>query len=143
MENSKKCPRCEKEYHICDFNKDKRSKDGLTYTCKFCNNKQKQQSYQKLKHRKPDYIEGKSRICRKCLKELPIDNFDPKCTSKDGIQYNCKQCINEQKQISRNKRCQLPKIKIAEKTCLQCNLITSTDNFYKKSGLLIAKALKN
>lgn len=39
--------------------------------------------------------EIKTKVCRKCGRELPITEFARKSTAKDGLQSYCKQCNNK------------------------------------------------
>lgn len=41
--------------------------------------------------------------CNKCGRELTIDNFHKKHSSKDGLQYYCKECHNQSVRQSYNK----------------------------------------
>ena len=36
--------------------------------------------------------EIKTKVCIKCGKELPIDAFNKKASSKDGLQTHCREC---------------------------------------------------
>lgn len=46
---TKVCSKCGKELPISDFHKNKRRKDGLNSSCKYCDNKQKKTSIEKYK----------------------------------------------------------------------------------------------
>ena len=47
---TKVCSKCGKEPPISDFHKNKRRKDGLNSSCKYCDNKQKKASIEKYKN---------------------------------------------------------------------------------------------
>lgn len=36
-----------------------------------------------------------TKVCRKCGRELSIDNFSKNCKHKDGLQNMCKECVSE------------------------------------------------
>lgn len=36
-----------------------------------------------------------TKICTKCGRELSVDMFHKKSTSKDGLQHYCKDCTND------------------------------------------------
>jgi hypothetical protein len=40
------------------------------------------------------------KICSKCKRELPIDNFYKDCSTKDGLRHRCKECIKNDNQAS-------------------------------------------
>ena len=45
-----------------------------------------------------------TKICTKCGRELSVDMFHKKSTSKDGLQHYCKECHNESTRKSYYKR---------------------------------------
>ena len=45
-----------------------------------------------------------TKICKKCGRELSVDMFHKKSTSKDGLQHYCKECHNESTKKSYHKR---------------------------------------
>lgn len=47
---TKVCSKCGRELPISDFHKNKRRKDGLNSSCKYCDNKQKKASIEKYKN---------------------------------------------------------------------------------------------
>lgn len=36
-----------------------------------------------------------TKVCKKCGRELSIDNFSKNCRNKDGLQNMCKECVSE------------------------------------------------
>lgn len=45
-----------------------------------------------------------TKICTKCGRELPVDRFNKKSASKDGLQQYCKECQHESAKKSYHKR---------------------------------------
>ena len=39
--------------------------------------------------------EIKTKVCKKCGRELPLSEFYKKSNSRDGLQSNCKECSNK------------------------------------------------
>ena len=57
--------------------------------------------------------EIKTKVCNKCGRELPIDTFNKKASSKDGLQGYCRDCQNSYmseryKSEKKNKQKMLP-----------------------------------
>lgn len=48
-----------------------------------------------------------TKVCTRCGKELPVDQFSRRSSSADGLQMWCKSCQRESQRISRSNR-QLP-----------------------------------
>lgn len=48
-----------------------------------------------------------TKVCTRCGKELPVDQFSRRSSSADGLQMWCKSCQCESQRISRSNR-QLP-----------------------------------
>lgn len=43
------------------------------------------------------------KICPRCKRELPLSSFGKLKTSKDGLQYTCKECLNKHNKDYRSK----------------------------------------
>lgn len=74
-----------------------------------------------------------TKICSKCGKELSLDDFHKRKSSKDGYRGVCKVCV---KLYIKNRVAKLnlvPTIGI-EKVCIHCNILQPLNNFYKNSN---------
>ena len=89
----KKCPKCEEEKSIDNFSKDRRSKSGLTYFCKECNNK-KAKEYRKankevIKIKRKNYIElNKEQIKKQEKTYKKLNDLKIKCQKKEYREKN-------------------------------------------------------
>jgi len=78
-----------------------------------------------------------TKICTKCKQEKLLECFG-KCTrNKDGKQTRCKECLNQQAIIDKQKR--KPKIKPENgfKVCAKCSIEKHVDEFYLNSNLFM------
>lgn len=130
----KRCSKCKKLKLEIEFNKDKRTKDGLDYKCKQCV-KDKSLNYKlKNKIKNSNINFNGTKICMTCNKELPKLEFNIKRTTKDGLQYNCKDCF-EKEQIIRRKKLKNRNISALDlsgkKICCSCKKEYDKINFWK------------
>lgn len=83
----------------------------------------------------------KTKICSHCKKELDINCFYKKRTSKDGLQYVCKECQKKEMKKSQEKNTKKNKIVnyVGYKICRRCQKKLKKINFQKnrttKDGL--------
>lgn len=91
MEDLKKCKRCDRHLPANNryFFNNKNSEDGLYYICKECDDYEFRDMRSEFV---PDAIGNK--ICRKCLKEYPmdLDHFSKDANTRDGYRNSCKVC---------------------------------------------------
>jgi len=119
----KKCSSCLEEKHIHEFHKNKERKDGLNCKCKICVKlKNKSPRLGMVKHYEPI---GELMCCRACKVEKDICYF-PFNNQRNKRYSKCNVCIN--------KKVPLLKEDIKEKICKTCNILQTTDNFYKNEN---------
>lgn len=82
------------------------------------------------------------KICSKCGRELPLENFVKDRWSKDGFKSICKECRREKMKEARVERegkdpyAELKKQGIFTKTCSVCGLEKPVDEFQKNINSL-------
>lgn len=89
---TKTCTKCGRELPISEFYAKAGSKDGLQTICKECHNeatKRSREKAQALGGLKPP-----TKLCKRCGRELPLVRFGKNASTKDGLQYWCKDCQN-------------------------------------------------
>lgn len=79
----KRCSSCNKVKDHEEFNRNKRTRDGLQYYCKSC--------FHNIRHNAPKQIPDKKR-CPKCSKVKPKENFYVSHVNKSGLSTWCKSC---------------------------------------------------
>lgn len=137
VDGTKKCSKCGEVKPLEEFYKRKQRKCGYNSWCISCCkeryvNKQypkpvKQRNY---KDNKPGF-----KFCRLCGEEKPISEFYKKSSSKDGLNYRCKTCVNEKYNITH------PNVKHKEyhickngySFCTKCKTEKQNNEFFKNS----------
>lgn len=89
---TKTCTKCGRELPISEFYAKAGSKDGLQTICKECHNEATKKSREKKEAK--EGMKPKTKICSKCGRELPLIRFGKNASTKDGLQYWCKECQN-------------------------------------------------
>lgn len=87
---TKTCTKCGRELPISEFYAKAGSKDGLQTICKECHNEASRRS--RAKAQAQEGLKPKTKICSKCGRELPLVRFGKNASTKDGLQYWCKEC---------------------------------------------------
>ena len=64
-------------------------------------NTKQRQKYQELK-KKNEYVDVITKVCSSCLQNLPKENFKNLYSSKDGLTYTCRECINKNNTTKKN-----------------------------------------
>ena len=151
----KTCTKCKIEKEVTEFTKDKKTKDGLTYTCKFCykeyreNNKQrikeihkeynetnkeriseqKKQYYLANKERIKEYIENNKERRKEQRKEYYKNNKERLKAIQNEYDKNNKERIKQyKKEYIRERRKVDPLFKMS------CNLRNRTSQAFKNKG---------
>lgn len=133
----KTCACCRKELPISEFgicNNKHCSSDGLARYCKECERNKKKAAYEKNKERilKGEIKEVKMKVCPKCKRELPAENFYRSFNTLNGLSNQCIECSRKiQSENQKNKYRFAIKPEIKEKQCAKCNKVLSIDNFGK------------
>lgn len=90
---TKICKDCGRELPLDQFPRHPKSRDGHTSVCAECYSKK-----MKAVHAKADAAQPKEslpegqRRCSKCGRVLPVSEFARRSKSKDGLQYECRDC---------------------------------------------------
>jgi hypothetical protein len=137
MEN-KVCSKCNEEKDICNFNKDKKRKDGLKNFCKTCSNIQRNEWVKNNKEKndatRKEYNEkNKDRI--KLVKQKYSNRIDVIDRTNANREKN-KDKINDRRRELRKIKNELNKIeevflKEGEKQCTKCKEIKLSSEFSK------------
>ena len=98
----KKCITCQRILPITFFNRYKRRKDGHFSQCKDCSNKIVKKSRERIKKNKKRKI-SKEKLCIRCKRILPSDNFIKDIYHKDGLATYCKECNRKREKEYRNR----------------------------------------
>ena len=82
------------------FCKQRKSRDGLSYTCKDCDKEYRKQKKAKNKKKKFIYDDKKVKECNECGEEKPAtpDYFNRDIKMKDGLPNTCKECVKKKSQ---------------------------------------------
>lgn len=89
---TKTCTKCGRELPISEFYAKAGSKDGLQTFCKECHNEASKKSREKKEAK--DGLKPPTKLCKRCGRELPLIRFGKNASTKDGLQYWCKDCQN-------------------------------------------------
>lgn len=96
---TKTCTKCGRELPISEFYARTGAKDGLQTICKECHNEATKKSREKKEAK--DGLKPPTKLCKRCGRELPLVRFGKNASTKDGLQYWCKDCqarsVNEAK----------------------------------------------
>lgn len=87
---TKTCTKCGRELPISEFYAKAGSKDGLQTICKECHNEAIKKSREKKEAK--DGLKPPTKLCKRCGRELPLVRFGKNASTKDGLQYWCKEC---------------------------------------------------
>jgi len=99
----KRCSKCKEWKDESEFGKDRTCKDGLRVWCKNCEREYKRRYYRRNRgpvkkrfvyeesHRTIDGV--KQKRCSKCEKWKDESKFGKKRYGKDGLGYDCKDCL--------------------------------------------------
>ena len=137
VDGMKKCSKCGEWKPLSEFYKRKERKSGYNSWCIDCC----KDRYVKKQYPKPvrqrNYKDNKIgfKFCRSCGIEKPISEFYKKSSAKDGLDYRCKDCVNEKYNTTH------PNVKHKEhhicKTgysfCTKCKTEKQDDEFFKNS----------
>ena len=105
---SKVCSQCHQNKPLTDYNKNKRTSDGLKCNCKSCqcitnkhyrennNNVNKQINANRI------YDENEVKICSKCKQSKLITEYNKDRTKSSGLHSCCKSCESIAKTLYRN-----------------------------------------
>jgi len=98
----KRCTKCKKWKEESEFCKDRNSKDGLRIWCRDCDRARDQERYKKdrkhvkehLKYEERHRIVNnvKQKLCCRCRKWKNESQYCRSDRSKDGLQWQCKEC---------------------------------------------------
>lgn len=96
---TKVCSRCHRELPLDQFSKNRTRKDGYQRECKDCQRELSQSLYKKRKEGRKEEAATveppKTKVCAKCGRELPIENFGTNKRATDGHKSYCRDCENE------------------------------------------------
>ena len=83
---TKRCSKCKEVKDLCEFNKNKSKKDGLSTECKSC--------VTRYNHNICfDTVTLGTKVCSKCGKEKSVSGFCKNKKSKDGLCSWCRSCL--------------------------------------------------
>lgn len=138
---TKKCSKCGEVKTLDNFGKNKRSKDGLRYSCRECENsiRRKQNNNNNYKRAiiNKSLLKKGMKVCSRCGESKSLSEFYKAKDKPSGYRSLCKACINLKE---RNKYKENTPIKIEEilpkgfKRCSCCKMVLPFDNFYKNSS---------
>ncbi len=157
----KQCTKCKKLKSKSEFSKNRKNKDGLVYWCKKCCREYRHRRYRRIRgpvkryfryeesHRTIDGV--KQKRCVKCKKWKDEIQFGKDSKNKDGLGYDCKDCVRAYmrerykkegkglKQYYRYEECHRVVEGVKQKRCRRCKRWKAESDFYKvrsnKDGL--------
>ena len=119
---NKICPQCKQDKLASEYYKHASRKDNLNNICKDCSKEMDKRVINTPK------IVVESKKCSTCKIDKNIDEFHKKKKSFDGYNGVCKTCTNERNDKKVNSR---EIIVIESKTCSNCKIIKSAEDFGK------------
>ena len=157
----KQCTKCRQRKDKSEFSKNRKNKDGLLYRCKKCEREHKRRYFRRNRgpvkkhfvyeesHRTSDGL--KQKRCTKCKKWKGESKFGKYGYSKDGLGYDCKDCVRADmrehykkkgkglKTYYRYEECHRVVDGVKQKRCRRCKSWKTESEFYKnrsyKDGL--------
>lgn len=128
---NKKCNVCQLIKILNDFTKnglDKSGKPAYKSTCKSCTNTKNKLKNNKIVLPDPYLSDGNNKLCGKCHKIQPINNFSSNKNNKDKLSKNCRSCV---KLYMDKWYTTVEKISVDNKPCIRCNHTKPIDEFPK------------
>ena len=116
---TKECNRCHRVLPITEFHRNHTRKDGYQCQCKDCQRELAHLMYVKreeAKQTEQPLEVPTTKVCAKCGRELPVENFGHTKKNKNGLKSYCKDCENENCRKYRAKRYGQPKKERKSKT---------------------------
>lgn len=116
---TKECNRCHRVLPITEFHRNHTRKDGYQCQCKDCQRELAHLMYVKreeAKQTEQPLEVPTTKVCAKCGRELPVENFGHTKKNKNGLKSYCKDCENENCRKYRAKRYGSPKREQKSKT---------------------------
>lgn len=116
---TKVCNRCHRELPITEFHRNHTRKDGYQCQCKECQRELAHAMYVKREEAKQTQEPTETpttKVCAKCHRELPVENFGHTKKNKNGLKSYCRDCENENCRKYRAKRYGQPKKERKPKT---------------------------
>ncbi len=116
---TKECNRCHRVLPITEFHRNHTRKDGYQCQCKDCQRELAHLMYVKreeAKQTEQPLEVPTTKVCAKCGRELPVENFGHTKNNKNGLKSYCKDCENENCRKYRAKRYGSPKREQKSKT---------------------------
>ena len=116
---TKECNRCHRVLPITEFHRNHTRKDGYQCQCKDCQRELAHLMYVKreeAKQTEQPLEVPTTKVCAKCGRELPVENFGHTKKNKNGLKSYCKECENENCRKYRAKRYGSPKKERKPKT---------------------------
>ena len=90
---TKVCKDCGRELPLEQFPRHPKSRDGHTSVCAECYSKKMRAVHAKADAAQPkESLPEGQRRCSKCGRVLPLSEFARRSKSKDGLQYECRDC---------------------------------------------------
>jgi len=150
----KRCAKCEKWKDESKFSKNRKNKDGLWCWCKKCEREYKRRYYRRNRgpvkkrfvyeesHRTIDGV--KQKRCTKCEKWKDESKYSKDRYGKDGLSYDCKDCVRAYmrecskkdekglKQYYRYEERHRVVDGVKQKRCSRCKRWKAESDFYKK-----------
>ncbi len=166
----KQCTKCKQRKDKSEFRKNRKNKDGLAFWCKKCSREYARRYYRENRgtvkryfryeesHRTIDGV--KQKRCTKCKKWKDEIQFSKDSKNKDGLGYDCKDCVRADtrkrykkegkglKTYYRYEECHRVIEGVKQKRCRRCKRWKAESEFYKsklcKDGLqVLCKACSN
>ncbi|KYK22188.1 hypothetical protein AYK24_08440 [Thermoplasmatales archaeon SG8-52-4] len=99
----KKCARCNKILPVTFFHHDKRKKDGYSSSCKDCKYEIGKASRMRVKKNAKRIIPSE-KLCKKCNRLLPSEEFGKDIHHSDGLTSYCKECNRRREREYRHRQ---------------------------------------
>jgi len=147
----KTCRKCKIEKEVTEFNKDRHTKDGLTYTCKSCSKEYRENNKERIKaiqseyrennkERRKEYFKQHYENNKESIKEINKEYYLANKEHRKQYYKNNKERISEQKkQYYKNNKKRInelrrERMKVDPLFKMSCNLRNRTSKAFKNKG---------
>lgn len=121
MDHDKRCSRCREYRPLGEFNRDRRSKDGLDWYCRPCRKAYRAGAVGAW-HRAPNSVrDAHGKTCPRCQQHKQWSDYQKCAGVKDGHQSYCRQCAYAYECQSDERNAEAIKARWAEKLARQAD----------------------
>lgn len=125
----KRCRHCQETKDQSAFWRNRRNPDGLQDWCQECIRASREQNRPPRRHLDRS-VSTDLRLCTACLVAKPRDAFSPNRYTADHLESRCRQCVNESRNLRRQRAKRTPRDTPDQKHCSVCREVKPAGDFY-------------